>query len=117
MTNVKDEMVEINGIMFEVGTMTFTGLDDCIVGLTTHFSGKGYREDLPVYDYEKMIEHFYTEFKDSCDLNPCECDHYMEAIEWIDFNILSMYAQKDGHCMPIILMERVEQHAGYGGTD
>jgi len=118
----RDELIEINGLVFEVGTMTFTGLDDCIVGISTHFNGSGHREDLPTYDYRKMIDHFEEEFKQSCDAHQecrdCEEDHYMEAVEWIDFNILGMYAEKDGHCMPIILMERCDQEqAGYGGTD
>jgi hypothetical protein len=122
MSPSRDETVEVNGIIFEVGTMTFTGLDDCIIGMSTHFNPNGFREDLPTYDYQKMIDHFYQEFKYSCDDHEsgkeCEADHYMEAIEWIDFNILGMYAEKDGHCMPIILMERCdEKQAGYGGTD
>jgi hypothetical protein len=114
--------IEVNGFDVEVGTLLWSGLDHCIVGMSTHFNASGHHEDLPVYDYELMVDHFFTEFVDACEHatrpDKCQDDHYLEAVEWIDFNIISMYAAEKGHCMPIILTKKAEEeHAPYAGTD
>jgi hypothetical protein len=118
------DQVEVNGIEMEVGTLLFSGLDECIVGMSTHFNPSGHHEDLPVYDYDLMVQHFYTQFIDDCpdsketEDGNCENDHYLEAVEWIDFNVIGMYAAEKGHCMPIVLMrKREEEYAPYAGTD
>jgi hypothetical protein len=116
-----NDPIEVNGFDIEVGTLLFGGLDDCIVGVSTHFNPKGYHEDLPVYDYELMVDHFFTQFIDDCSHaggEECGNDHYLEAVEWIDFNIIGMYAAEKDHCMPVILMQKKrEEQAPYAGTD
>ena len=116
-----NDPIEVNGFDVEVGTLLFTGLDHCIVGVSTHFNASGYHEELPVYDYDLLVDNFFAQFVNDCqdaEGGDCGGDHHTEAVEWIDFNIMGMYAAEKGHCMPIILMQKKEaEYAPYAGTD
>jgi len=61
------------------------GFDDCVVGI-----GRQFNHDVVVYDQDKIIQKLAIEFTDNCN-DQDECDHYSEAEEYFEFNIVGGY--------------------------
>ena len=73
-------------------TILFDNLDDCIVGITTN--------DQVIYDYELLIKHFIVDGMTE-----------EEAVEWIDYNIIGLYA---GEKTPVIMYSLKEKQVILG---
>jgi hypothetical protein len=65
------------------------GWEDCFVGVASTFTRDGIRH-VAVYDYPKMIDKIIKEESKECADN-CECDHYGDAAEYLQFNVLGAY--------------------------
>ena len=61
------------------------GFDDCVVGV-----GRQFNNDVVVYDQDKIIQKLAIEFTENCD-DQGKCDHYSEAEEYFEFNIVGAY--------------------------
>lgn len=62
------------------------GFDDCVVGI-----GRQFNNDVVVYDQDKIIQKLADGFDDSCEEHGDDCDHYSEAEEYFEFNIVGAY--------------------------
>ena len=65
------------------------GFDDCVVGI-----GRQFNRDVVVYDQDKVIQKLASEFTEYCEYNHdegYECDHYSEAEEYFEFNMVGGY--------------------------
>jgi hypothetical protein len=65
------------------------GFDDCVVGI-----GRQFNYHVVVYNQDKVIQKLADEFTGYCE-DPhgedTECDHYSEAEEYFEFNIVGGY--------------------------
>jgi hypothetical protein len=65
------------------------GFDDCVVGV-----GRQFNHDVVVYDQDKIIKKLAEEFAENCEdalVEDSDCDHYSEAQEYFEFNIVGGY--------------------------
>ena len=88
------------------------GWEDCFVGFAQQFGSHG-RQNIAVYDYEKMVDKLIKETSAQCK-DDCDCDHYGEAVEYIDFNVLGAYVAPNMPAYIVIrplaeAMEELEQ--------
>jgi hypothetical protein len=66
--------------------LTADGFDDCIIGI-----GRQFNIDLVVYDQDKIIKKLAKDYTSSCKDCSDECDHYLQAEEYFDANIIGAY--------------------------
>ena len=65
------------------------GFDDCVVGI-----GRQFNHDVVVYDQDKIIKKLADDFTGDCEYThdrESDCDHYSEAEEYFEFNIVGGY--------------------------
>jgi hypothetical protein len=65
------------------------GFDDCVVGV-----GRQFNNDVVVYDQDRIIKKLADDFTEGCEDahdRDSECDHYSEAEEYFEFNIVGGY--------------------------
>jgi hypothetical protein len=78
--------MELDPSDLDEDTLTYTGCDDAIVGISSGFDGTRV-----VYSYNRLVEHFMLEGMDSD-----------EAIEWVDYNVVGAYG---GPKSPIVVTQ------------
>jgi hypothetical protein len=66
------------------------GWEDCFIGTGSVFAGSAGLRRVAVYDLPKMIDKLIKESSANC-ADQCECDHYGEAVEYLEFNVLGAY--------------------------
>lgn len=66
------------------------GWEDCFIGVASVFTGGHGIRHVATYDYTKMVDKIIKEESKNCKDN-CECDHYGEAAEYLQFNVLGAY--------------------------
>jgi hypothetical protein len=87
------------------GAIQFDQLDGAIIGY-------GYQFNNPVvfYDYGMCVDIFELDFQEACELHRDECreacDHYLEAIEWMDHNVTGAWV---GASTPVFLHHRCDE--------
>jgi hypothetical protein len=81
------------------GAIQFDQLEPAIIGY-----GNQFNNPVVIYDYKKCLEIFELDFQESCDLSGEECsaacDHYLEAIEWMDHNVTGAWV---GSSTPVFI--------------
>jgi hypothetical protein len=87
------------------GAIQFDQLEPAIIGY-----GNQFNNPVVIYDYKKCLEIFELDFQESCDLSGEECsaacDHYLEAIEWMDHNVTGAWV---GASTPVFLHHRCDE--------
>ena len=57
--------------------------------------GRQYNLEIAVYSERLAIKHFAEEFEDECDAEwHDECDHFAEANEWFEFNVVEYVGEQ-----------------------
>ena len=92
--------------MAEEGILLADGWEECFVGFASQFGPSG-RVTVAVYDYEKMVDQLIRETSADCADN-CDCDHFGEAEEYLEFNVLGAYV---GPGTPVYLTARSLEEA------
>ena len=65
------------------GAILYDGFEDCLVGFGTQFN-----RPVAIYDYNKCLAKLDLQFRSECGkASACDCDHDLEAQEWMDFNV------------------------------
>jgi hypothetical protein len=84
------------------GAIQFDQLDGAIIGY-----GNQFNNPVVIYDYGMCLDIFELDFQEACDLSREECreacDHYLEAIEWMDHNVTGAWV---GSSTPVFLRHK-----------
>ena len=85
------------------GAILYDGFDDCLIGFGTQFN-----RPVAIYDYNKCLAKLDLQFRAECEYaSACECDHDLEAQEWMDFNVTGGWV---GNNTPIFLIRSEEEY-------
>jgi hypothetical protein len=82
------------------GAVLFDGMEHAIIGFGTQFN-----RPIAIYSYNKMVSRLTDEFTEQCEVIGSahhDCDHWMEAEEYIEFNTAGGWF---GETTPVILRE------------
>ena len=75
------------------GAITYDGCDSAIVGIA-----KLFREDtlvdVVIYSYERLVNHFKEEYLSDTENPITEDEAEMDAMEWVDYNVVGAYVGK-----------------------
>ena len=85
---------------FADGAVLFDGMEHAIIGFGTQFN-----RPIAIYSYNKMVSRLTDEFTEQCEVIGSahhDCDHWMEAEEYIEFNTAGGWF---GETTPVILRE------------
>jgi hypothetical protein len=85
---------------FADGAVLFDGMEHAIIGFGTQFN-----RPIAIYSYNKMVSRLTDEFTEQCEIIGSahhDCDHWMEAEEYIEFNTAGGWF---GETTPVILRE------------
>jgi hypothetical protein len=84
------------------GAVLYDGLETCLIGFGTQFN-----RPVAIYNYNKCLAKLESDFRSECEkASACDCDHDLEAQEWMDFNVTGGWV---GNHTPVFLMESSEE--------
>jgi hypothetical protein len=86
------------------GAIQFDQLDGAIIGY-----GNQFNNPVVIYDYGMCLDIFELDFQEACELSRDECreacDHYLEAIEWMDHNVTGAWV---GSSTPVFIHHKCD---------
>ena len=78
--------------MEETGFLLADGFEDCFIGF-----GRQFTTPVAVYDYDKCVAKIVEDAEESCRefyANHEGCNHYDEAVEYMEFNVVGAWVGK-----------------------